>query len=79
MNIEYIKHKSNRKKPLFEMWEEKQQKSDIENNKKKYRELKKLREERKPMSFEDLEDHMVRYQELLEEQESLREQKRELR
>ena len=31
------------------------------------------------MSFEDIEDHMVRYQELLEEQEAFRQQKKELR
>ena len=41
--------------------------------------MKELMDERKPICFEELEDHMEKYDELLYEQQGLREQQRELR
>lgn len=51
----------------------------MEEQKRKFKMMQDLKEKKRPINFDEIQDHIIKYEELLEENESFRQQKRELK
>lgn len=58
---------SSLRKPLFKEREERYHRSQVEEQKHNYHILKNLKEEKRPINFEEIQEHMSRYEELRQE------------